>query len=624
MMSQPPTTSHAQERFQKHALGRTSKSWDHQVLVCLYPLHQTLLPCLRFLTTTSLLPSEVQLLSSSLINLLLLAESPQAKILNYVLWIGGVGIFLLCSEPLKWNVAIERIPSLRFRRAGRIISAGTSFLSALSEGLNASQPSEEAVSEEPNCFQYHPQFKRNHLHSKSLKENGDIHHERATSMSIHANHVGEQGNGETPAPSPYIRKRSLTAPSVPNMPGPARQSPRPGRRKTFNSQNRSGFMSLTHKQATMRKLIYTIYAYVVAAVLIMGPIRMVVAARALRGFDPVCWAVGYLFGQVPIVRLLVEEYGLESAIPLPQTGVWRSSDIDWNFGDPEWLRQLFGGVVGQANTRLLLLGYFAFILMLGILIVLGLSSAVEVDTRRKVFHGTMVAMLMPTAFIDPPFLSLGLGVALAIFLALEVVRAAQLRPLSKPLARFLTPYVDGRDLRGPVVVSHIFLLIGCAIPFWLSLADVDLEEASSESGTQPWMNWDLLSVHRNVDMLAGVICVGLGDAAASLIGRRFGRRKWPWAGGKSLEGSAAFAIAVTVGLAVAKAWLWAGGWLVPVPTLFGGNDSGWKVVVMLTAWLGKCAIAGTMASFCEAVLTGCNDNVVVPVVLWLAVRGLEI
>ena len=38
-------------------------------------------------------------------------------------------------------------------------------------------------------------------------------------------------------------------------------------------------------------------------------------------------------------------------------------------------------------------------------------------------------------------------------------------------------------------------------------------------------------------MVAGVVCVGMGDAAASLIGRRYGRRKWPWAGGKSLEGS---------------------------------------------------------------------------------------
>ena len=218
----------------------------------------------------------------------------------------------------------------------------------------------------------------------------------------------------------------------------------------------------------------------------------------------------------------------------------------------------------------------------------------------------MVAMLLPTIFIDPCFVALALALVLAIFLLLDLIRASQLPPLSKPIARFLTPYVDGRDLRGPVVVSHIFLLIGCAIPLWLGLAGVE------RTGEEPWVDWDVGT--RDVSMIAGVVCVGMGDAAASLIGRRFGRRKWPWAGGKSLEGSAAFAGAVTLGLVFGKIWLYAGWEEEKVPR------ADWMRVGMKT--LGKAGVCSMGASLNEAVLTGGNDNVIVPVVLWVLVRGV--
>ena len=43
------------------------------------------------------------------------------------------------------------------------------------------------------------------------------------------------------------------------------------------------------------------------------------------------------------------------------------------------------------------------------------------------------------------------------------------------------------------------------------------------------------------------------------------------------------------------------------------------------AWtLLKAVLAAAGTSATEAILTGCNDNVVVPVVLWLLVRGLGV
>ena len=103
----------------------------------------------------------------------------------------------------------------------------------------------------------------------------------------------------------------------------------------------------------------------------------------------------------------------------------------------------------------------------------------------------------------------------------------------------------------------------------------------------------------------------MGDAAASLIGRRYGRRRWCWSGGKSFEGSLAFAVAVVLGLTLGRAWLLLGGWA-------GDSGDAWRLT------LGKAGVAAAGASLTEAVLTGGNDNVVVPVILWLLVHGLRI
>jgi len=215
----------------------------------------------------------------------------------------------------------------------------------------------------------------------------------------------------------------------------------------------------------------------------------------------------------------------------------------------------------------------------------------------------MVAMLLPATYVDPTYAALALILMLAIFLLLDLFRASQLPPLSKHLAYFLTPYVDGRDLKGPVVISHIFLLIGCATPLWLSLASLP------RTGKDYLVGWEVPT--REVSMVSGVICVGMGDAAASLIGRRYGRRKWIWGGGKSIEGSVAFATAVGLALILAKAWRRIGGWP-------ANNHDSWFMTY------GKVGVAAWVASLTEAVLTGGNDNVVVPVVLWLCVKGLDI
>jgi dolichol kinase len=371
------------------------------------------------------------------------------------------------------------------------------------------------------------------------------------------------------------------------------------------------FLSLTSPQATLRKWLYAGTLYMVMIFLVFIPIRMLITRYALDNAEPFGWAIGYLLGDLREVRFWIVSSNLERWIPLPPMQYERSEGRAEVLERANYLRQI---IIGVANTRLVICAYCVGILLIGMATVLSLTAMVEVDTRRKIFHGMMVAMMLPTIFIDPTFIALALVLVLSLFLILDLLRASQLPPLSRPLAYFLTPYVDGRDLRGPVVISHIFLLIGCAVPLWLSLAGTSL------SGEYPWRGWEAST--RDSSMIAGVICVGMGDAAASLIGRRYGRHKWIWSGGKSIEGSIAFAFAVSVGLSFGKIWLASGGWSEPAALLQSAPERSWfnsRLTTLTKIFLSACG-----ASFNEAVLTGGNDNVVVPVVLWLLVRGFGV
>lgn len=573
LLSMAPVFGTSTSRLDVLGPNFKARNLDAETLALIYPMHRALIPPLRYLTTSSLLESEIQLLTTSLLILMLLAESPQMLILKYALWVGGLGLLIGCSRVLKWNVALERVPNWRFRRYTNALVAGNDFLSRLAKALTFSHATvSETVSNDQGSST-----------TRAHRVRPQTHHQEFGCRE-HPSESIDGGNEATLS----TRQRSTSTDN---------DSKRPRHRQRTMSAAMQSLLSMTPSQALRRKWFYACYVYMITFLLILGPIRLLIQHQALQGYEPFAWAFGYLLGDNYIVQGWASQIGLADYIPLdfaslPTSNGW-VDDIRWN-------------VLGSANTRLALFGYFAAVVALGIAIVLSLSHTVEVDTRRKVFHGTMVVLLMPTAFIDPAFLSLGLALVLVVFLLLEVFRAGQVRPLSKPLAVFLGPYVDGRDLRGPVVVSHIFLLIGCAIPFWLSLAGI-----SPVVTARAALGWEMAT--RDISMLSGVICVGLGDAAASLVGRRFGRHKWPWAGGKSLEGSLAFALAVMAGLVTGKAWLLNGAW-----------DQTYRVGEQWVTVIGKAGLAGIGASFTEAVLTGCNDNVVVPVVLWLLVRGIRL
>ncbi|KAI0123086.1 cytidylyltransferase [Xylariales sp. AK1849] len=587
-------------------------------LVLLYPLHQYLCMALHSLTTTSLLTAELQLLSVALINVLLLASSPQITIIKGVLWVGGLSILVLCSRVIIWGISLARVPKWRFKRAEPPIKHSPSLFSFLMawsrvrHDLFHARGSKD-TSSCSSCEAFDEPEDSDSISSPSSTKisrvqtiNLDGTESTGSNVPFSALDTSRQEvrfntNIESLSGSSHTRRHTLPSIDKP-LKGSHTHTPS-GRRKRSASSSVRAFFSLTQRQATTRKRLYAFYVYTCILGVIFVPSRLFgvkkfVQEKALHGYEPIGWALGYLFGDLPWFRWEVVSHNLERWICLPPR---ISEDGTQGLG---WAQHLRHSVFGEANTRLLLSAYCVVVIGCGLVVVFRLSPFYEVDTRRKVFHFMMVAMFAPSVYIDPTFAALALSIVLAVFLLLDLLRASQLPPLSKPLASFLAPYVDGRDLRGPVVISHIFLLIGCAIPLWLSLGSLP------RGGTGYLEGWEVPT--REVSMISGIICVGLGDAAASLIGRRYGHRKWLWGGGKSLEGSVAFAVAVFLGLMAAHSWLRIGGW----PSTLAPDS--------LALTMGKTSVCASIASLTEAVLTGGNDNVIVPVVLWTCVKSLGV
>lgn len=594
-----------------------------ETLVSLYPLHHALLLPLYYLTTTSLLISELHLLSAALINLLLLASSPQAVILKACLWIGGVSIFVFCGPVLRWNVVLARIPKWKLRRPGHTEEERRSLVDAVSDLIKfqrasgacrsyAGMADSDADEDEPKA-------------SIKVKTNA------ISRISTQGLHITASGSSSKIEPKSAVEPRQSIANGFLYSSDSLQQRPRRNTLQVVespadftrepNSRRKPRAkvlwcLQLTTQQAEWRKWAYAGYFYILVVAVALILVRWYIEKKALHDQDPFGWAISYLFGQVPMVRAAVEGFSLFSWVQLPPAATfWQKFTINMPL-DVNILRV----DAGLSNVRILLIGYWSIVLIVGLSAVFSMTAFVEVDTRRKIFHGVMVAMLLPSIYIDPCYCALALTLVLTVFLLLEIIRAGQIIPLGNAIGRFVGPYVDGRDLRGPVVVSHIFLLTGCAVPFWFSLASMD------RAGVAPWIDWEIDGNKREVAMVAGVVCVGMGDAAASLIGRRYGRHKWIWVGGKSLEGSAAFATAVTAGLLVGKAWQVFGGWNDNAASLatYLGRPGAQRCV---TAWFStalKAIFCACGASFMEAVLTGANDNVVVPVALWLLVKGTRL
>ncbi|KZV74673.1 hypothetical protein PENSPDRAFT_572701 [Peniophora sp. CONT] len=186
--------------------------------------------------------------------------------------------------------------------------------------------------------------------------------------------------------------------------------------------------------------------------------------------------------------------------------------------------------------------------------------------RRKFFHLLAVLMFVPGVAVDPAFTHLAISAAFALFAFAEFARYFALWPVGAAVHVFVSEFLDAKDM-GAAVLSHFYLLTGCGCAIWF--------EAPSP----------LLAY-------TGILTVGVGDAIASIYGKRFGRIRWTAGTPKTVEGSLAFTLSVAA---------------------FAGLLYVCGVVPKFSAarYIGAIALGSVLEG-----VSGQNDNVVLPVYVW--------
>lgn len=138
-----------------------------------------------------------------------------------------------------------------------------------------------------------------------------------------------------------------------------------------------------------------------------------------------------------------------------------------------------------------------------------LGNSTRANTRvRKIFHLLIVLVYVPGLVFECALLYIASGIALAIFVVLELIRLLQMPPFGATLALAFESFKDVKDA-GQLALTPFCLLIGCSLPLWLTSCPCPA-----------FKNPNMLL------MLSGILAVGVGDTAASVIGSKYGRNKW--------------------------------------------------------------------------------------------------
>ncbi|CEF65642.1 Dolichol kinase [Strongyloides ratti] len=146
--------------------------------------------------------------------------------------------------------------------------------------------------------------------------------------------------------------------------------------------------------------------------------------------------------------------------------------------------------------------------------------------HRKFFHLTGSIITLSGLYLDPAFTRLASILSIIIYLILETYRSLSIYPYKKLLNGIFLTFLDDQDSKD-LILTPVLLMIGLFLPI----------------------------------ILSPVSPVGVGDAAAAIIGTKYGKRKWnkilPFINNsctrrKSLEGSIAFVIGSIITLYISE------------------------------------------------------------------------
>ncbi|XP_053611901.1 dolichol kinase [Plodia interpunctella] len=163
---------------------------------------------------------------------------------------------------------------------------------------------------------------------------------------------------------------------------------------------------------------------------------------------------------------------------------------------------------------------FTFWLSLVVIAVVVLVSrtrlAVKASTvTRKAFHVLASLVFLSGLLLDVNLITLASGIGLALIILIEAIRKSQIEPISGALQSAFDVYSDDKDV-GSFAMTPIYLFAALACPLAL---------VPAHAGAP-------------LELLAGVLAIGVGDTAASWLGSNYGFYKWRHDNNRTLEGTA--------------------------------------------------------------------------------------
>lgn len=171
--------------------------------------------------------------------------------------------------------------------------------------------------------------------------------------------------------------------------------------------------------------------------------------------------------------------------------------------------------IQSSQKRQFILGLWLSILLLAIPTIAIFKDKISLNTSRKIWHFLILFFILKPFKMDPNFVKIALCGAIIMILSVEYLRYLNLEPFGEHLNVFLSSFADERDLRGPFIISYIYLIIGVSAPLLLK------------------------------DSPVGLISLGIGDSMASIVGKKLGRFKWPNSN-KTVEGTLAFIVCTSI------------------------------------------------------------------------------
>jgi len=206
-------------------------------------------------------------------------------------------------------------------------------------------------------------------------------------------------------------------------------------------------------------------------------------------------------------------------------------------------------------------------------VVLAFGDKLAFGMRRKIWHFAMFFALAIPVVLDPQFCSMALVGLFGIFSFVELIRANSIPPLGNWIQSLLLPFEDSKDKKGKYVLSYLYLVLGVALPLWFN------------------------NCQNRGSSLVGLVCLGLGDSLASLLGKAFGVFYWP-GGSKTMEGSFVFCVSTIAGLCFYQKY----------------EEKDFNISAILATSIVTALFEGNMSI---------NDNILVPVLGWLCMETSE-